>query len=60
MGSLKGEAMLEAFKPRPYTERVGGKSMAAAGCVPILHMRGFQKAGHLPEGLVDDIASRHT
>ena len=30
-----------------------------AGCVPILHMRGFQKGGQLPEALVSDIQSRH-
>jgi len=30
-----------------------------AGCVPILHMRGFQKGGQLPEALVADITSRH-
>ncbi|PRW56007.1 quinolinate chloroplastic [Chlorella sorokiniana] len=47
-----GEALLEAFKPRPYTELVGGKTMAQAGCVPILHMRGFQKGGQLPADLV--------
>lgn len=58
VGSPAGEALLEAFKPRPYTERVGGKSMAQAGCVPILHMRGFQKGGRLPDALVADIASR--
>lgn len=26
-----GEALLEAFKPRPYTELVGGKTMAQVG-----------------------------
>lgn len=54
-----GEALLEAFKPRPYTELVGGKTMAQAGCLPILHMRGFQKGGALPDALVADITSRH-
>lgn len=54
-----GEALLEAFKPRPYTELVGGKTMAQAGCIPILHMRGFQKGGQLPADLVADIQGRH-
>lgn len=31
-----------------------------AGCVPILHMRGFQKGGKLPEALVADITGRHS
>lgn len=108
-----GEALLEAFKPQPYTELVGGKTMAQvggaargaagsggvphtsqhaggcactwqmaagapmfccfvaqcmpplppssqAGCIPILHMRGFQKGGQLPADLVADIQSRHS
>lgn len=59
VGSPAGEALLEPFKPRPYTERVGGKTMAQAGCVPILHMRGFQKGGALPDALVADITGRH-
>jgi hypothetical protein len=29
-----------------------------AGCVPILHMRGFQKGGKLPDALVADIKGR--
>ncbi|EFN58534.1 hypothetical protein CHLNCDRAFT_19680, partial [Chlorella variabilis] len=60
VGSPAGEALLEAFKPRPYTELVDGKTMAQAGCVPILHMRGFQKGGKLPEALVADITGRHS
>lgn len=53
-----GEALLEAFKPRAYTETVNGRSMAQAGCEPILHMRDFQSSGRLPDSLVQDIASR--
>lgn len=59
VGDAAGEALLEANKPRPYEELVGGKTMAQAGCVPILHMRGFQKGGRLPDALVADITSRH-
>lgn len=53
-----GEALLEAYKPREYTEEVDGRSMAAVGCEPILHMRGFQKTGKLPSSLVEDINRR--
>lgn len=60
VGNPAGEALLEGYKPQPYVERVGGKTMAQAGCVPILHMRGFQKSSRLPEDLVADITSRHT
>jgi hypothetical protein len=28
VGSPAGEALLEAFKPTPYSELVGGKTMA--------------------------------
>lgn len=59
VGDPAGEASLEACKPRPYEELVGGRTMAQAGCVPILHMRGFQKGGRLPDALVADIAGRH-
>lgn len=106
----EGEALLEAYKPQPYTELVGGKTMAQvrtagggrcgkfvgsgngdggegthysrcrtkdpfvlgwvdglrqaglvlqAGCLPILHMRGFQKGGKLPDDLEKDIITRH-
>ena len=59
VGDPAGEALLEGYKPRMYSELVGGKTMAQAGCVPILHMRGFQKGGQLPDALVADITSRH-
>lgn len=54
-----GEAMLEGYKPKAYEDTVGGKSMARAGCEPILHMRGFQKEGRLPDDLVMDITTRN-
>lgn len=53
-----GEVLLEAYKPRAYTETVNGRSMASAGCEPILYMRDFQSSGRLPDALVDDISSR--
>ncbi|KAI8475551.1 MAG: hypothetical protein J3K34DRAFT_404537 [Monoraphidium minutum] len=58
-GSPEGEAALEAFKPRAYASRVGGKSVAAAGCVPILHMRAFTQTKELGAPLVEDILGRH-
>ena len=53
-----GEALLEAFRPRTYAERVNGRSLAAAGCEPILHMRAFQKEKRLPDALVADVLLR--
>jgi hypothetical protein len=35
--------------------QIGGKSVAEAGCVPILRMREFQKTGRLPDSLVTTI-----
>lgn len=58
-GSEAGEAALEGHKPRAYADKVRGKSVAAAGCVPILHMRHFSKTKVLGDALVEDIASRH-
>ncbi|KAG2437634.1 hypothetical protein HYH02_011273 [Chlamydomonas schloesseri] len=63
VGSPAGEASLERYRPRTYGgETVGGRSLAAAGCVPILHMRNFQrsKGRALGQDLLDDIASRHS
>jgi quinolinate synthase len=59
VGSPAGEAALEGFKPRAYAQRVGGKSVAAAGCVPILHMRHFSQTKELGPALVEDIRGRH-
>jgi quinolinate synthase len=59
VGSPAGEATLEAYKPRPYAELIGGKTIAQAGCVPILHMRSYQLHKRLPDTLVEDILSRH-
>ncbi|KAK9814582.1 hypothetical protein WJX72_008196 [[Myrmecia] bisecta] len=54
-----GETLLEAFRPRAYQETVNGRSMAQAGCQPILHMRAFQTGKRLPDALVDDILMRN-
>lgn len=58
VGSPEGEAMLEAYKPKPYSELIGGKTVAQAGCVPILSMRHFQQTGKLSDTLVLDIETR--
>ena len=58
-GSSAGKAMLEGYKPKAYAEQIKGKSLAQAGCKPILHMRDFQRDGVLPKRLVDDIIARH-
>ncbi|KAG2429256.1 hypothetical protein HXX76_011025 [Chlamydomonas incerta] len=63
VGSPAGEASLERFRPRTYGgETVGGRSLAAAGCVPILHMRNFQRSQgrQLGPDLLADIAARHS
>jgi quinolinate synthase len=61
VGTPAGEAALEAFKPRPYLEKVpNGQTVAQAGCVPILHMRGFQQKKELPGDLVQDILTRNS
>ncbi|CAD7700756.1 unnamed protein product [Ostreobium quekettii] len=59
IGSAGGEALLEGHKPETYAEFVeDGVLMSDAGCQPILHMRGFQKSGKLPDSLVHHILSR--
>lgn len=54
------EAMLEAYKPRPYADKIkrpdgSEQTVAQAGCVPILHMRHFQQKKELPQALIDDM-----
>ncbi len=54
-----GAALLEPFKPRAYEGLVNGKSVAAAGCEPILHMRHFQKHKALSPAFVASVVQRH-
>ena len=56
--STPGEALLEAYRPRAYVEQIDGRSLASAGCEPILHMRGFQSSKKLPPALEADILGR--
>ena len=59
VGSPGGAATLVAFEPRKYEEAApGGGSIAAAGCVPILHMRDFQASKRLSETLLADVRTR--
>jgi quinolinate synthase len=52
------EDSLTAYRPRLYTERINGASAAEIGCIPILHMRDFQRTGALSDTLVQDIHDR--
>ena len=52
------EALLEAYKPQAYIEQLDGRSIAAIGCEPILHMRDYQAQRQLSQTLVDDILAR--
>ncbi|MCA9715501.1 MAG: quinolinate synthase NadA [Myxococcales bacterium] len=49
---------LVSYEPRKYTETLAGRSVAALGSEPILHMRGFQRTGALPGALIDDVRTR--
>lgn len=51
--------VLAAFHPRSYVERVLGRTMADVGGEPIVHMRDFQKSGHVPPALREDVLTRH-
>jgi len=66
VGGAPGKAALAGFEPRAYgagaiaeTGPTAGMSVAQAGCVSILHMRGFQKDKSLPAALAEDIVTRH-
>lgn len=59
VGDAAGEAMLEGYKPKAYVDRIDGKTMAQAGCIPILHMRHFTQHKQFSEDLVQDIRTRH-
>lgn len=55
-----GEPLLELHKPRAYSERMSdGRTVAQAGCTPIMRMRHFAQHQQLPQELVSDIRSRH-
>lgn len=56
---VEDDDRLAGFHPRVYAESFDGRKVAELGGVPILHMRAFQKTGHLPAALVQDVLSRH-
>ncbi|MBN8615284.1 MAG: quinolinate synthase NadA [Deltaproteobacteria bacterium] len=49
---------LKVFHPNPYEDLVAGRTIADLGGEPILHMRGFQKSGHIPPDLHAHVTSR--
>jgi quinolinate synthase len=49
---------LANFEPRKYHELIAGKTVAALGTEPILHMRAFQRSGTLPDQLIADLRAR--
>ena len=51
-------AALAAFAPRVYREPIAGRTIAQLGELPIRHMRDFQRSGHLPPALVEDMRTR--
>jgi quinolinate synthase len=55
---IKRPAALSAHAPRIYRELIGGRTVAQLGELPILHMREFQRSGHLPPALLVDMRSR--
>jgi quinolinate synthase len=60
-GSLERVTARQAlanYEPRKYGELISGKTVAALGAEPILHMRGFQRSGVLSEALLADLRTR--
>lgn len=56
---VEDDDRLAGFHPSVYAEEIGGQRVATLGGIPILHMRAFQKEGHLPEALVSDVLTRN-
>lgn len=55
---VEDDDRLTGFYPNVYAEEVAGRKVAELGGVPILHMRAFQREGHLPAALIEDVLSR--
>ena len=51
---------LAPYRPKLYSEAIGGRTAAEVGCIPILHMRDFQSNGTLSDALVTDIRNRRS
>ena len=58
LARLQTPAALSAHAPRVYRETIGGLTVAQLGELPIRHMRDFQRSGHLPPALVEDMRTR--
>ena len=52
------KSTLVPFEPRKYAQEIRGRTVAELGGEPIVHMRGFQRSGQLPDALVDDVLGR--
>ncbi len=55
---VEPQSSLIPFEPRKYMQEIRGRSVADLGGEPILHMRAFQRAGELPQALVEDVLGR--
>jgi quinolinate synthase len=55
---VESASNLVPFEPRKYVEEIHGRTVADLGGEPILHMRGFQRTGELPETLASDVLRR--
>lgn len=55
---MQTPAALSAHAPRIYREQVAGQTVAQLGELPIRHMRDFQRSGHLPAALIEDMRTR--
>ena len=55
---VEPDSALVPFEPRKYVQQIRGRTAADLGGEPILHMRQFQRAGELPEALVQDVLTR--
>jgi quinolinate synthase len=53
-----GESLLAPFEPKKYAASGSGPSVAALGCVPILHMRDFTRDKRFSDAFVRDIVGR--
>ena len=58
VGTEAGEALLAPFEPKKYAASDSGPSVAALGCVPILHMRDFTRDKRFSDAFVQDIVGR--
>jgi quinolinate synthase len=59
VGTEGGAATLAPMEPKKYAAaKEGEKSVAARGCVPILHMRDFTRDKKFSDAFVNDIVTR--